>query len=259
LLNRKLTIVGGASLAFATAVSGGFYAATASAATASSAYAKVSDVAVSSVSATGFTVSWKNNGSYSGTTIRVQAYNADTKADTFDETVSGTSTSETVTGLAAGTAYELDIDVNTSSAHTGSGFTAPESIYTTAAVGTNGTVGDVEHNSFYATVPANSFGEVAATCDGTAFGQLPSSTNYPIGGNADLTGIDNDVAVGGGFEVGNGSGDVTGGVVETMSRPELTYTNGRGWLIGVDNTTSSPQTVYAYVVCVAAPDDNPAT
>jgi hypothetical protein len=136
-----MTILGGASLAAVVAVGGGAYTAVASAATTTSAYAKVSDVAVSSVSATGFTVSWKDTGSYSGTTIRVQAYNADTKADTFDKTVSGTSTSETVTGLAAGTAYELDIDVNTSSAHTGSGFTAPETFYTTAAAGAAGTAG----------------------------------------------------------------------------------------------------------------------
>lgn len=153
MFNRKITILGGVSLAAAVAVSGGAYTAVASAATTTSTYAKVSGITVSQVTSTGFTVEWKNGANYSGTTIRVQAYNADTKADTFDKTVSGTSTSETVTGLSAGTAYGLDMNVNTSKSDAGSGWTTPQTVYTTAAAGTAGAAGPQGPSGVVSTTP----------------------------------------------------------------------------------------------------------
>lgn len=117
-------------------------------------------------------------------------------------------------------------------------------------------VGNVLHNSFGATVPADGQLLVAATCAGTADANLPADASYPIGGDAPNGAAAGFVAVSGGYSVGNGSGSVTG-VNVSMSRDELTYTAGRGWLVTFQNTTDAPVSVRTWVVCLAAPNDNP--
>lgn len=117
------------------------------------------------------------------------------------------------------------------------------------------TVGNVLHNSFGSTVPPNGQAQVAATCAGTADDNLITDPGYPIGGDAANGPATDFVAVGGGYSVGNGSGSVTG-VNVSMSRDELTGTNGKGWLVTFQNTTDTTQTVRTWVVCLKA-NDNP--
>jgi hypothetical protein len=123
------------------------------------------------------------------------------------------------------------------------------------ADGADGYVGNILHNSFQATVPAGGFSLIGTTCAGTD-GALPD-TNYPIGGDAPNGDAEGYVATGGGFSVANGSGSLDG-VNISMSRPELTHTQGSGWLVTAHNNTDSDTTVRTWVVCVYAPDDNPA-
>jgi len=122
--------------------------------------------------------------------------------------------------------------------------------------GEDGYVGNILHNSYSTSIPAHSHGRVAATCAYTEDAGLPETTNYPIGGDAPNGAADGYVAVGGGYSVGNGSGSVNGLDI-SMSRAELTYTQGRGWLVAGHNETDDPINVWAWVICVYAPDDDP--
>ncbi|HLT96302.1 MAG TPA: S-layer homology domain-containing protein, partial [Acidimicrobiia bacterium] len=124
------------------------------------------------------------------------------------------------------------------------------------ADGQDGNVGNLLHNSFQTTIPAGAHGMVAATCAATDEAGLPEETNYPIGGDAPNGAAEGYVAMGGGYSVGNGSGS-TDGVNVSMSRFELTYTQGRGWLIAAHNNTDADVPVWAWVTCISAPDDDP--
>lgn len=115
-------------------------AATAIAATPSP-YAKVTGVSVSATTSSFTTVSWTKDTAAAGTTIRVLVYDASSKAKAFDASIAGTSTSEAVTGLQPGTAYDVEVNVNGNSAHSSSGWTAPIEFFTQASSGGTGSTG----------------------------------------------------------------------------------------------------------------------
>lgn len=134
---------------------------------------------------------------------------------------------------------------------------------TLSASATTPAPSNVIRNSFSAVISGGSsgglpgsptFGQVAVTCAGPAadHASLPATTSYPIGGTVTNGTAAGYTATGGGFAVGNATGTVTGQVAVTASHAEETYTNGAGWLVGVLNSTGSPQTVTAYVICTSA-------
>jgi hypothetical protein len=104
--------------------------------------------------------------------VRIQVYDADTLADTWDSAYKGGDisgkTTVTATGLAAGTAYVLRADESDGSAN--SGWTAPVTVYT-AAVGSTGTQGPAgpAGPSGVVSVASHDLGAVASVATGGSF------------------------------------------------------------------------------------------
>lgn len=103
--------------------------------------AKVAGLHVTASAQASLTVAWTAPADRNAK-VRVQVYDADTLADTYDTAYKGGDiagkATVTATGLAAGTAYELRADEYDGTAN--SGWTAPVTVYT-AATGSTGTAG----------------------------------------------------------------------------------------------------------------------
>jgi len=231
-------------------------------------YAPPSAVTVPSVTTATATVSWAVPAADKGAHWEVLAYSANNPLRAAYTHARGiTGSSAVIKGLPAGTAVDVKVTASGDSSHAASGWTAPVLFFTTASAaapgpqgpagpkgdtgpaGKDGTVGDVLHNSSAAvTIAAGGEAQAYATC---AFdpdhGLAPNGT------------ADGYVAVGGGWSTDNGSGTSGGKVTVSMSRDELTNTHGRGWLVTAYNNDTVPHTVSAWVICVSAAGDNPAT
>lgn len=167
-MNRK-------SLAALTAAAGIALAAGALGATAASASpAPVTQVAGLHVTATAqasLTVAW-NAPADKNAKVRVQVYDADTLADTYDTAYKGGDiagkATVTATGLSAGTAYMLRADEYDGTAN--SGWSAPVTVYT-AATGSTGTQGPAgpAGPSGVVSVAAHDLGAVASVATGGSF------------------------------------------------------------------------------------------
>jgi hypothetical protein len=142
--------------------------------------AKVAGLHVTAATTTTLAVAWTAPADH-GAKVRVQVYDADTRADSYDTAYRGGDvtgkTAVTATGLAAGTAYELRADEYDGTRN--SGWTAPVTVYTQAsgAAGAQGPAGP----SGVVSVTTRDLGAVASVATGGSF-----AANATLAGTVNL-------------------------------------------------------------------------
>lgn len=145
LSGKRLAIAAVAAVALTGTAAGGAYAAGTAAAL--TPYAPVTSYSLSSTSSS-VTVSWSanyGNGSGSGgapiANIRVLVYDDASLASVADQTKPASIRTRTLTGLAAGHAYDVKIDVAATTSRSNSGWNTPRRFITTGSSGAPGPAG----------------------------------------------------------------------------------------------------------------------